>query len=70
MEEIAPYIRYFNMETKSLPSLLLLNSEKGMERFVPEFQEPDVDNLQGFIKSFVDGTLQVMNCTCNVKYTF
>lgn len=59
MENHARILSFFNLEKKDLPALRLINLEGDMKRFVPDFQEPDVDKLKGFLTSYVDGTLQV-----------
>ena len=65
VENHARILSFFNLEKKDLPALRLINLEEDMKRFVPDFQEPEVDKLKGFLKSYVDGTLQVSTCVCS-----
>ena len=58
VENHARILSFFNLEKKDLPALRLINLEEDMKRFVPDFQEPDVEKLKAFLQSYVDGSLK------------
>ena len=70
MENHARILSFFNLEKKDLPALRLINLEEDMKRFVPDFQEPDVEKLKAFLQSYVDGSLKVTNVLCCTDFIF